>query len=157
MWRVYGYQTYPSPSPAIRTIKLKLIENITAMSSISRCTDFEVYLRRPDHFNFSELTFVEFNKQWSHGKKHNLTNSAKASSRHTTVTLPNGPIVIFEKTLLGQQTIVRVEVVPISAGEMWYLRLIVLYMPVQVQLSTVSPEDIYENIRTVNNVIHESF
>jgi hypothetical protein len=67
MWRVYGYQTYPSPSPAIRTIKLKSIENIIAMIAMGRCTDFEVYLRRPKDFYLSELTFVEFSRQYAHG------------------------------------------------------------------------------------------
>jgi hypothetical protein len=71
--------------------------------------------------------------------------------------LQKGSEIIFERTPLGQQPIVRIKVVPMQAGKMWYLRLIILHGPIQQLDDTAPLTDIYASILTVNGFTHLSF
>ena len=57
-WRIFGYQTYPAPYPAVRLIKARLPRDVNFMLSEKKLTDIYVYFSRPEIL--SGLKYCEF-------------------------------------------------------------------------------------------------
>ena len=47
MWRTLGYQTYPSPDPAVYVIKAKLPADVEELLLKNKCCDLLIYFNRP--------------------------------------------------------------------------------------------------------------
>lgn len=71
MWRVFGYQTYPAPYPAVRLIKAKLPIEVTAWCNEGKLTDIYVYFQRPQ--SLASLTVCEFYTYYDY--KHTLEDA----------------------------------------------------------------------------------
>jgi hypothetical protein len=125
MWRVLGYHTYPSPTPKVRTIKAMLPEVSSTFRRKQKLSDLEMYFARPSELH--HFKYVDFNKEYIAYYKLPVT-CARDPTSYYTVQLPDQerPLYIC-KRLNRIRTIVRMEMLYPSAGEVWYLRQLLLH------------------------------
>jgi len=137
MWRTLGYQTYPSPTPTVCVIKVKLENDVNKLLNEGKVCDLLIYFKRP--VLLKSLLYTEFFKIYMHGAKLptrfrdnvNLLNmeyfliSIPQLRRRNN---PSGSYYIYKRN--NTDSITRIEMIPISSGEIWYLRLILYKVPV---------------------------
>lgn len=127
MWRVLGYRTYPSPTPKVRTIKAMLPDVSNNFRRKQKLSDLEIYFARPSELH--HLKYVDFNKEFIGYYKLPVT-SARDPTSYYTIQLPDQarPLYICKRSD-RIRTIVRMEMLYPSAGEVWYLRQLLLHKP----------------------------
>ena len=62
MWRTLRYHTYPSPTPTVYIIKVKLPEVTNYFSSRNELTDIQAYFQRPAQLH--PLLYTEFHNRY---------------------------------------------------------------------------------------------
>jgi energy-coupling factor transporter ATP-binding protein EcfA2 len=137
VWRIFGYQTYPASYPSVTLIRVMLEEDMIDILSKQKLCDLAVYFERPHHDNFAEMLFTQFYKEWDY--------SYKLPSRYTEFrfvepanpwevgifhvnTFINPRLYVYRR-VKPQDNIVRLGMLYISAGEIWYLRLLLMHFP----------------------------
>jgi len=129
-WRVLGYDIYPPLSPSVHTIKMKTPIQMQLMSAKGQMSEFQMYLIRPAQYidwKFKDL-FREFS--------YKTTQPVGADVEYEEIEVSNvvGIRNRHKKYYLYRMSIprevVRLNPVPWDAGEMWWLRLIVLNVPI---------------------------
>jgi hypothetical protein len=158
-WRVLGFQTYPASFPSVRLIKAKLPSVVTALQHSEKVCDMHVYLSRPHNLEFRELKFTEFFHDWDYGY------SYPQSYKHVNENLPHPAEGLFRLLVPGvvkvvwlykrakpEKSIVRMSYLHITAGEVWYLRQLLL------AYSAYSFKELLTTIDENNiSVVHKSF
>ena len=167
MWRVLGYQTYPATEPSVSLIKAKLPSQILLLANDHKLCDLAVYFSRADSLH--SLTYTTFFSRYEYDSKypnrirntiHNqfipepdqfnpdihsvyLDTQATqtASSRYR-----ERPIYVYERANFSDQ-IVRMGMVYVTAGEIWYLRLLLLN----------EPAFSFEDLKTVHGIQYDTF
>ena len=142
MWRVMGYATYPASHPSVIIVHAQLPETIKHFTSEGKVTDLYIYLNRPhvirtgpdeplptEHNNKSmdELTYLEFFTIYCYSRKLRKSMQNKPREEGRTwwkVRLPNGVEVFVVKRQRPDECIVRMNMLFASAGEIYYLRLL---------------------------------
>ena len=66
-WRLLGYQTYPSSTPTVLTIKVISEKDVIDLQSEGKLCDLIVYFGRPiENVQFDNLKYTEFYKIWDY-------------------------------------------------------------------------------------------
>ena len=163
MWRCFGYQTYPAPNPSVVMIKVKLQSHLIYIGNEGKMCDMEIYFRRP--YCLSHLKYTEFFElyDYSHiipsrfqhlheeicGDVNIISNSIYNMSNECIDILKSSKLktLYIYKKMNPTNTIVRMGMVYIYMGEIYYLRLLLLNMPAMS----------YNELLTVNGVTFTYF
>ena len=82
MWRTLGYQTYPSPDPAVYVIKAKLPADVEELLLKNKCCDLLIYFNRPmllRNMKYTEF-FNDYKWGYSMGARHQNEDLAQLIS-----------------------------------------------------------------------------
>ncbi len=63
VWRMYGYQDYPAPEPAVCAVKVQTGAQLRDFIQRKEVTDLQIYYNRPDELEC--LTYTEFFQQYN--------------------------------------------------------------------------------------------
>ena len=150
-YSVLGYHTYPAPKPTVQTIKVKLPDQVAFLLNDSKSCDLLVYFNRPHELRNSKYT--ELFKYYICKSKLPVTYSRASDLYYNN---PNGYFEIkirgLKKLYLckrknSDNNIIRMEMVSLNSGELWYLRLLLLHCcPIS-----------FEDARTINGVTYNTF
>ena len=125
-WRILGYETYPSPSPSVRIIKIVSEQNSIESISKGKTPDIIVYFRRPtvlQNLKYTEL----FNRYtWSYTKPNSFNENEPG---YYIISMDNCKKIYLYKRSISRPSITRLENIAITAGEMFFLRLILYNFP----------------------------
>jgi len=154
MWRTLGYQTYPSPTPTVCVIKVKLEKDVNKILNDGKVCDLLIYFRRP--LQLRQILYTDFFKHYMHGS----TLPKKYSNNANLLNLDYFIISISELRRKNNQqnlyyiykrsntdNITRLEMLPISSGEIWYLRLILYKVPI----------DNFEDAKRFENITYNTY
>jgi hypothetical protein len=67
MWRCLGFDTYPSPTPSVTTINVKMPSDVAYYREKRLLTDMDVYFNRPTALH--HLTYTQVFTQFVYCKK----------------------------------------------------------------------------------------
>jgi hypothetical protein len=133
-WRALGYQTYPASWPSVRLIKPKLPAVTSFIQKTDKCCDMTVYFNRPQGFGFPDLKYTEFFTYWESSYivpprfgavDKELTNPVEGLFK---LVLPGVKRAVWlYSRAKPADSICRMSSIFIQAGEIWYLRLILLH------------------------------
>lgn len=149
MWRTLGFNTYPASDPPVITIKVKLEEVTNFILREGNTCDLLNYFNRP--INLHSLKYTEFFQQYVISRKlaKKYVNSPQLEGTDyyvITIARLNYPLYVTKRTV-SVKVIVRMEMVYLTHGEIWYLRLMLLHF---------SPKN-YIDAKTVNGIQYTSF
>ena len=130
IWRILGYQTYPSSKPKVRVIKVKDEPAVKALLEKGNSCDMLIYFNRPMHC--WEMTYTELFKMYVVDKtlparyknKPHLHNIEYFTIE---VTGLRKPVYLCLRAPDRYPAITRMEMLYLTAGDLWYLRLILKY------------------------------
>lgn len=142
MWRAYGFETYPPTNPTVVVAKVYVEEYVTGIQHLNKVTDLIIYFNRP--IQLHQLTYSEFIRRYLYKRNQPPVRASEVYE----IRLPyiTSPIFIYARQN-SDKVIPRIEMVPITVGELWYLRLILLKRP------AVS----YKDCKTVNRITYLSY
>jgi len=158
VWRILNYQTYPSPSPSVITVKVTMEEELKDNVSLDNTSHMEVYLRRPNQYEND--TFSAFWAKYLYGRK--LSKTAKNNNKYSTIILPNRSCkyFIYERADTDDRVLVRIGTVHYSSGEKFYLRLLMLNKVIPtlgIYSTSCDIGDLYKHIRTHESKVYDTF
>ena len=144
-----GYHTYPTPNPSVRVIKVKSESEMNKLIADNKVCDLQIYFNRPS--NLKNLTYTLFFQKYTYSNKRprQLTNRSIASNNdyyEINISYINKPYYIYTRNETNKN-ITRMEMVPLTIGEKWYLRLILYKTPV------IS----FKDARTVDGITYATF
>ena len=121
-WRILGHETYPASSPAVNIIKVISDQNASLLIKENKVTDLIVYFNRPDNLQNFKYADIFNMYMWSYEKpKRNIYERNELYA----IQIPGiNKIVYLYKKKSTKKSITRLEIVSITAGELFYLRLI---------------------------------
>ena len=126
--RILGYQTYPRSDPPVLTIKAKLESDIEYLLQQKLSCDFFIYLERPESLKL--LKYTELFRLYRADT--NLPQYAQNNDEgyfEITHDALKKTIYLFKRQE-NARLIVRMEMVYVNSGEIWFLRLILLNFPI---------------------------
>ena len=149
IWRTLGYQTYPSPDPAVFVIKAKLPSDVEELLVKNKCCDLLIYFNRP--IILRNMKYTEFFNEYKWGYRrgaHHRNENLDTSTTCFKITIQgiNKPIFIWKRDT-SKRCITRMEMIYITAGEIWYLRLLLLHCECFS----------FIELRTIQGVIYTTF
>jgi len=126
-WRVLGHETYPAPTPSVRVIKIVSEQRSLQSLADGKIPDIVIYFNRPDLLN--DLKYTDFFNAyiWSYNRPARFQEDAQG---YYLIKLRNvvKDIYLYKRTV-KYPSITRLEVVDITAGELFFLRLILYNYP----------------------------
>ena len=130
MWRIFGYQTYPSSKPKVRVIKVKPEEAVMKLLKIGRSCDLLVYFYRPECLN--SYKYTELYNEYVVEKKiptryRNRSNMEGVEYFPINITGLKSKLYLCKRANTSYPAITRMEMLYLTAGDIWYLRLILKY------------------------------
>jgi hypothetical protein len=138
------YQTYPSPKPSVVLVKVKLPSHNQVFTGRGQLTDMSLYFNRPAPL--SPLKFTEFHQNYICNST--LTRGAEVSGDYHIMRIEGVANHIYcMRRHPDRRPLVRMEMLYPSAGEAWYLRLLLQNRPCSS----------YADALTHNNYMHNSF
>jgi len=167
LWRALGFQTYPSTTPVVKPIKVRMPEFVTNFSKSKKYCDVEIYFLRKSHpalWLLSEAaTYQEFFKQFVYSFDKPTKAFIRSNEPYFEIKDPtnNKRRSLFIKKRAKNDVIVRLATVPFKSGEPWYLRLILKNRAVEsfkdcrCQWDNVA-QDYYRDADG-NAVVHKTF
>ena len=133
VWRMYGYQDYPSPDPAVCAFKVRTGAQLKDFIQRKEVTELQIYYNRPDvledlmYTQFLELynTSVQLPKYYANNPD-SLDN--KDAERHyfRVHMEPDQEIRYVYRPVRKVKRCIRIEMVYVTSGDIFYLRLILL-------------------------------
>jgi hypothetical protein len=148
MWRTLGYQTYPASSPAVTVVKVKLPSDIKHIMKDGKVCDLLIYFNRPSVFK--ELKYTELFSKYRWGKDIPVKLRDKKDLENGYYELNIAGIskrIFLYSRSDNSRTIVRLQMLYITSGAIWYLRNLLLHK---------HPTS-FEDAMTVNGVICSTF
>jgi hypothetical protein len=151
MWQIYGFQNYPASTPSVTILKIKLPEAMELLISEAKLCNLYIYFNRPQSLN--NLKYTEMFTTWDYSLKQPRNSSNIISNdepHYYTIRLENlnKNVYIYKKRQRGTiPSVMRIEMIPLQAGEKWYLRLILYNYPAKS----------YNDALTINNITFETF
>lgn len=132
IWRIFGYQMYPPSIPHVRIVKVKTEETLNELLTYGKTCDLAVYFNRP--IALAALKYTELFSKYICGVKlpARFQGVSTSSTDYFTIhiTVPGSSTVLtlylFKRAFTKNVTITRMEMLYVYAGEIWYLRLILL-------------------------------
>jgi len=134
-YQIWGFQNYPASEPSVKLIKPRLNRMVEDLGHDHKTCDMKMYFSRPPGQPYEEMTFVQF------FSKYDFKKIAPQYAEHTKVEMK-----VYGKVwwLYQRQStsIIRMSSVPIQAGEIFWLRLLLRQYPAYSyeQLRTVQEE-----------------
>jgi hypothetical protein len=145
MWRSLGYQTYPSSKPAVRTIKAILPKASENFRKKSKLTDLELYFCRPELL--WHLKYTDFNREYIGYYEISAIRALDLNSYYIlNIQGLNRPLYLCKRSE-SHPTLVRMEMLYPQAGEVWYLRQLLLHKAFRS----------FEDVRTFDNIVYNTF
>jgi len=149
MWRTLGYQTYPASIPAVNLVKIIMEDTAEIMLRKNNCPDIVVYLNRP--FPLRGLLYNEmFNVySWSYKLlKYYIRHPELINTEYWDIKIPQLTRNIYiMKKVNPNPSITRIAMSCILAGEIWYLRQIMIRFPIQS----------WKDAKCVNGIQYKTF
>lgn len=153
MFSLLGYQPYPAPTVTVQTIKVKMPAQVNYLLQESKkYFDMLVYFNRPN--SLIHMKYVEMFRKYISAAKlptRSSNNPAVYSNSlegYFQMIIPGLAIPIYlSRRQRDDQIIVRMKMVRVTAGEIWFLRLLLLHR------SSIS----FQDARTVNGVLYPSY
>jgi hypothetical protein len=128
MWRCLGFHTYPSPNPTVTTINVKMASDVAYFRGKGLLTDMDVYSSRPAAL--SALTYTQFFTQFVYnGKLAARMTSDDENVNYFQVLMPRITAPLYICRRMGNRNLVRMLMIYPTAGEIWYLRVLLLNRP----------------------------
>jgi hypothetical protein len=140
MWRGLGYQTYPATNPKVFTVKVQLQDYVDNFTRLKKLTSMAIYLNRP--MALFDLRYIEFYQQYVM-TRNRPTNDERRWFELTSMGNNYGAAVYIRARKHTERVIVRLNVVMMGMGELYYLRLILMNKPISS----------YIDARTVNGML----
>lgn len=133
----------------MRVIKIKTEDELNKITIDNKVCDLHIYFNRPS--DLQNLTFSNFFQQYNYSIKlpmHFQTTNTEATSQYYSILMlhTNKRYYIYKRNE-NSKIITRLEMVPLTIGEKWYIRLIFYNKPV---LS-------FKEAKTVNGVTYPTF
>jgi len=132
VWRIFGFQTYPATFPSCEEVKVKTPEQLLFFESEQKYGDLSIYFARPQQEPFINLKYADFCKYWdySYNVPKRFSNDAMHPDFFSVYTVNRfvRTLYIYPR-LKPENYIVRIGMISHSAGELWYLRLLLLHFP----------------------------
>lgn len=145
-----GYHTYPSPKPSVQVIKIKTEAEVSNIIQQKQICDLQIYFLRP--YTLYNLLYCDFFQKYTYGKvlpnkfKNTNINNSNPQYFDIYVSYLSTKYFIYEKES-SYSCITRIEMVPLTIGEKWYLRLLLLHLP------AIS----FKDIKTYENKLYETY
>ena len=139
VWRTFGYHTYPRPNPAVRLIKVKTESMIGYLLQEKKTCDLLLYLLRPEQLQ--NFLYTEFYKKYVIVK----ALPARYAQKPHMKDVEYFEVVIDElrdskyiclRASNDQTAIVRMEMLYVTMGEIYYLRKILEKRPISRSVSS---------------------
>jgi len=126
-WRILGHDTYPAPTPSVRVIKI--VSELKSTQSIAdgKVPDIIVYFSRPPPLHYMKYTQMFNTYIWSYDRPSRF-NENEDGYYVIKVGSNIRDIYLFRRTDYSP-SITRLEVIAITAGEQFFLRLILYNFP----------------------------
>ena len=166
MWRFFHFQTYPSAQPSIIKINVKLPDHVAFLSEGGKVSDISVYFARPDilrnykytefchHFIYSLRGLpARFRGKTSWTEN---TNTAEfnendfyvdITAKFPVIQYKQKKVYICSKDPSSEKSIVRMNWLYPSAGEIFYLRILLFNRPGMS----------FEDYKSYEGILHPSF
>lgn len=94
VWRILGYQIYPSPQPAVLTIKVMTSIAMETLLSTGKASRLCHYFHRP--IDLMALKSADFNRTFIASKT--MTSTLKLSRSHFVIMIPRiGEMFVYER------------------------------------------------------------
>jgi hypothetical protein len=133
VWRLYGYQDYPAPHPPVFTIKVRNKAQLAEFEARQEVTDLQIYYNRPQVLN--RLKFADFFCKYNVSTKlpkyyrdnPNTENNQELDRHYFKVYVGQFQLIRYVYCPVKPlQRCVRIEMLYITSGDIYYLRLILL-------------------------------
>ena len=130
---VKGYQTYPAPNPSVRIIKIKTEIEMNKIIQDRHVCDLLIYFNRPSTLH--NVTYPSLFQNYTYGLKlpvqyRNMEINNTDHSFFAIYVASISKTYYLYKRNQRFKSITRLEMVPLTTGEKWYLRLILYSQPI---------------------------
>jgi len=149
MWWTLGSQTYPTPDPAVYITKVKLPADVEELLLNNKCCYLLIYFNRPMLLQNMKYTvfFNDFKWGCSIGARHQNEDLAHLTACFRITIQQINKLVYIWRRDAYKRIITCMEIIYVTAGEIWYLRLLLLH---QACFS-------YVNLKTINILTRQTF
>ena len=168
-WKFFHFQTYPATKPSVSKITVKLPSHVDNLLTDGMTCDMGIYFARP--LLFAEFKYTEFFKHFAYSRKlparfrnsvmwdvfsitsaNSVTFDFQNFCIDISVTFPflhgsGKRLYLFSRDPSKPKSIVRMNWIYPSAGEIFYLRILLFNMP------AIS----FQDYRTVNGIEFKTF
>jgi len=121
-WRILGHDTYPAPSPSVRIVKVISEQRTIKAITEGNVPDIVVYFNRPAFLHSMKFTELFNLYTWSYNRPIRFQENQPG---HYIITVQNiNRNIYLYKRSEKNTSITRLEVIAITAGELFFLRLI---------------------------------
>jgi hypothetical protein len=133
VWRMYGSQDYPAPEPAVCAFKVQTGAQLKDFIQRNEVTDVQVYYNRPGELE--SLRYTEFLQQYNTSSQPpkyyednpNTLDNVSIERHYFKVYMEPDQSICYEYRPVRQvKRCVRIEMLYITGGDIFYLRLILL-------------------------------
>ena len=127
MWRGLGYHTYPATNPKVYTLKVQLQDYVENFRRLRKLTSMAIYMGRPSEL--FGLRYSEFFQQFVMTRNAPMNNDRQWFQLSSLGNEYGAPVYIKARKDT-ERVIVRLNMVMMGMGELYYLRLILMNKPI---------------------------
>ena len=133
VWRLYGYQDYPAPEPPVCTFKVRTKAQLDDFEMRNEITDLQIYYNQPvalHDLKFTEF-FCKYNTSTNLPKYYqdnpNTADDVQLDRHYFKVYIRQNQLIRYVYCPVKPvKRCVRIEMLYITSGDIYYLRLILL-------------------------------
>jgi hypothetical protein len=126
-WRILGFHI-TNKNPSVRSLSVHLPgENIPQFLKEESASSLIRYFHRPLEPSFEHLTYIQYNQDYI--AYHYSEDDILADDEFLETTIPNVPLRKIRKRRHGRANIARLQTISPSAGELFYLRCLLMHRP----------------------------
>ena len=133
VWRLYGYQDYPAPEPPVCTFKVCTKAQLDNFEMRNEITDLQIYYNRPAALHDLKFTkfFCKYNTSTNLPKYYqdnpNTADDVQLDRHYFKVYIGQNQLIHYVYCPVKPvKRCVRIEMLYITSGDIYYLRLILL-------------------------------
>jgi hypothetical protein len=124
-WRLFGFQTYPASDPSVMEVDVKSPEQLQFVLSKNQNCHLQVYFERPSHLH--ALKYTEFYEQYTYRSTNPPAYAERSGSYY--INCDNTPRKAYVYKKENTEQIVRMGMIYMTAGDIWYQRLLLRNFP----------------------------
>jgi hypothetical protein len=146
-WRILGFHTYPRPNPSVKSVKVRMPQQLQFIySQLKNCQLLLYFARPPPLFHLKYTDFFNTYRVDSKLPKRYANRRHLQDTEYFNIIIHNKELFIFPRQ--RKNTITRMEMCYLNHGEIFYLRLILL------KRNVISFDDAFLD---ENGKMHETF